>query len=747
MIAPFVPTQAYAETADTPASVQTENTADVESESSPDVSVASADSPEDVVSEGVTSVGEPLATGPTGAYSLLSTKVDAPGDCLSNCSQPAKGSITIVKDANPVSLQRFKFVTTGFSPNAPFYLVDTGFGVGNKKTFNNLQPDKTYTVAESGVGDNGWLLDDITCKNQDKSVIADISSGVSIELAAGENITCTFTNRAYGQIIVRKTTDPRRSLQDFTVTASSSNGGRIFGDVVKTVSDSNDAIFKVEPNKTYTITETVPDGWVQAASTCENRTVIDLLPGVGEVPTLYCDILNTKLANLTIVKQTDPSGSLDQFEFLVSRFGQKDETMYLSDGGEKTYSLMPGLGVKVTENLGRHSDWDLTNLDCDTHSHIYINQREGSIAFIPTAGQMVRCTFKNTRHTGTLTVLKQIDGKDVPNGWTWHLEGQGEAIDMGTSRTVPTGWYTFGENEKDGYSFDSLVCKEGKSTVPVSRGATSRIYIGKNDNIICTFTNTRDMGSLTLTKRAYPTSSQEFNFTISGTAVTPVLIDDGTGKNNSSGPISLPTGSYTVSEATVPGWESDGATCNGADAKFENGVLSLNVTKNAVINCTFVNTQLAQLTIVKDAQPNGSRSFGFTSTIPDGNGEDTSFELSDDGIGLANSKAFQDLKPGTYTITETKTDAWKLDDIACTGTGVTTVRDGYKLTVTLAAGAKASCTFVNTFVPQVLGDSSTTLVNTGTDTIIATTIALTLTVTAIVISLQRRRAFETVKKD
>lgn len=162
----------------------------------------------------------------------------------------------------------------------------------------------------------------------------------------------------------------------------------------------------------------------------------------------------------------------------------------------------------------------------------------------------------------------------------------------------------------------------------------------------------------------------------------------------------------------------------------------------------FGNQQLASLSVVKDAQPNSSKSFTFVTDAAKAlDGSNLSFTLVDNGQLGTGTKTFSDLVPGTYIVTEQADSAWKLSSIVCSGPGVTMTRDGTKLTVVLAAGAVASCTFVNSFIPQVLGDSTVvpvpTLVNTGTPGIIATAlVALSLMVTAIGVTLRRRGVVE-----
>src|SRR5207249_4764096 len=63
----------------------------------------------------------------------------------------------------------------------------------------------TYSVSETPLA--GWDLTGATCDNGN-------STG-AITLAAGQTLTCTFTNTQRGHIIVKKVTNPGGSSQSF----------------------------------------------------------------------------------------------------------------------------------------------------------------------------------------------------------------------------------------------------------------------------------------------------------------------------------------------------------------------------------------------------------------------------------------------------------------------------------------------------------------------------------------------------
>lgn len=107
-----------------------------------------------------------------------------------------KGSITIVKDAQPDDQQVFQFGGTLGS----FTLFDDGTNTGNSISFNKLVPDN-YTVNETEPN-QFWVLKSLTCKDIDANTgytdITTSGTSVTINLAAGKNVSCTFVNQKLG---------------------------------------------------------------------------------------------------------------------------------------------------------------------------------------------------------------------------------------------------------------------------------------------------------------------------------------------------------------------------------------------------------------------------------------------------------------------------------------------------------------------------------------------------------------------
>jgi hypothetical protein len=109
-------------------------------------------------------------------------------------------------------------------------------------------------------------------------------------------------------------------------------------------------------------------------------------------------------------------------------------------------------------------------------------------------------------------------------------------------------------------------------------------------------------------------------------------------------------------------------------------------------------TNCGSITIIKDADPNALQDFAYTTT---GTGL-SAFSLDDDAgvtnasTTLSNTRVFNGLTAGSYSVTETDVNGWSLGSISCTGTGwAVDGTDASKVNITLAAKQNITCTFTN----------------------------------------------------
>ena len=111
---------------------------------------------------------------------------------FTNVKQPTgTGTLTIVKVVQPPgNLQAFTF-TSNVPASIPTFQLDNNPSTGtipNSKTFTNLPAGVPYTVTENAV--SGWTTPSLQCL----VAVPGSTTTFTVNLAAGANVTCTFTN-------------------------------------------------------------------------------------------------------------------------------------------------------------------------------------------------------------------------------------------------------------------------------------------------------------------------------------------------------------------------------------------------------------------------------------------------------------------------------------------------------------------------------------------------------------------------
>lgn len=207
-------------------------------------------------------------------------KVKGQGD-----GAPDRASITIVKNTIPNDEQNFKFTTEG-EGLSDFTLDDDGNPtLDNTKVFPDLMSFGDKKVTETSV--DGFELTDIECTGDADLKIgsdSDFDAGdasVTIDLDAGENVTCVFENTKKGLepgkgsiTIIKKAKgyrDFRFTLFDFETDEKIKF--RLDVDKISLVLDRQ--IFELDPGL-FSVTESAADGFTLTDLDCEPDDGVDI---------------------------------------------------------------------------------------------------------------------------------------------------------------------------------------------------------------------------------------------------------------------------------------------------------------------------------------------------------------------------------------------------------------------------------------------------------------------------------------
>ncbi|MBI2414399.1 DUF11 domain-containing protein [candidate division WWE3 bacterium] len=514
----------------------------------------------------------------------------------------------------------------------------------------------TYSVVEENA--QGYTTTYDNCSN--------------IVLPNGGSAICTVTNDDQpGTLIVKKVVvndnGGNNEVTDFSFTVNS-------GDAIAFEADGQNDI--TVDASIYSVEEVATAGYDATYDNCIRVSI----PNGGSAT---CTITNNDIApSLTLTKEVinDNNGTAT-----ANDFG-------LSIGGVSVTS-----GQKLTLNANEAYALNEVGLYGYTFKEITGDAKcpavlGGEITLAE--GDDLTCTIVNDDVAAKLTVTKIVEGgtnqvSDFP------LFVDATSVTSGETNEFNQGSYTVSETNQTGYT----------GVISGDCDANGSITLNVGDTKACTITNTRDTGTIKVTKivDSYLNDSSTWDITISG----PTNNYDTLANGESTSAFVSDTGSYTISETAHTGTNGGDYTstyeCKDGENTLELGngigteITGLNLEKNQDVECTFTNSvKRGSITIVKDAQPDSEEDFRFTAKIP--NLDDLDFYLDDDGDNtndLSNTEVLSDLLPGTYNITEPHIQYWTLESVTCEG-GSDANANERNAVIKLQPGENVTCTFVNT---------------------------------------------------
>ena len=532
----------------------------------------------------------------------------------------------------------------------------------------------------------------------------------SVDLKDGEHVKCTFTNIKKATVTVDKATLPSSDTEtkfgftstlpgsDFSLTGNGATTGKI----------------SVTPNPTdpYKVTENPTTGWQFTKLDCGDTKSVEIdgstaaiNPQPGE--NITCTYTNTQDGTIKVVKSVLPETDPGVFNLTI---GEKTYAENVPNGETNStgvQSFAPG-EYAIGETAGTDPQTDLGNYkasyDCGKAS---FDSETRTVTLNP--GEDVVCTITNTRNTGTITLNKSLDpttdaGKfNLIIGETVYAENVGH---NGTTdaQTLTSGLtYSLAETAGTGTTLDNytskLACTEGGEPIPV---VESSVSLGNGQNIICTITNTRKTGTITLNKTLAPANDPGlFNLQIGGTTLATNVGGGGTTAAQT-----LPSGTtYTLGETAGTGTTLSDYTatldCSDAQGAVTVTDSSVALAAGQNITCNLTNTRkTGTVTITKNVTDGSAGTFAFSGTIG------PNFTLDSGQSGQFT------LVPGTYTVTEEPSAAFTLQALTCSDSGdasggsTVDVPTG-TATINLQSGEAITCTYLNApgggVLPSVTG--------------------------------------------
>ena len=503
------------------------------------------------------------------------TNTSSPGQYTDGSPAAVNPAISLANDMKTAGVKMFGIAVGGSINLEPIKKISnsTAYDGTNFPTAGYVQTDDYAALA----GQLKELAVDLCAPSLTITKLADTPTTEGFEPADGWTFDTTVTVPDDGDW-VKPSTDPITKNVASTESADTANGGAV------TFQWEPDSKVDTDP---VIVKETLKDGYEQHPKLyCTVKNIIagtdqDIevtvdgdgewdLGMVGPRDVVTCTAKNT-LTKLNLVKVVETgSAQPSDFQLLATPVNAPGAPSYDHPGDYTSYEPIAG---GVTYQLSETGPANYTGSWVCTNG---VNPNGLDQIVVP-KGTKTRCTITNTRDLAELKLVKQVDGAD-PDSWTLTAQAAAPENDRNIStpggsgqfETVYAGTeYTLGETGPGGYSPSDWVClRDDEEPLPQVDGQLNegdKITLGKGQRVTCTIVNTRDLGSLTISKEFNPqTSGFAGTFDITYTCVegaTPVKNGSVQLAGGQSQTITgLPTGTVcTVSEPTLPappaGWQ------------------------------------------------------------------------------------------------------------------------------------------------------------------------------------------------
>ena len=649
---------------------------------------------------------------------------------VTNTFTQQKGKLTIYKELGANAPAAANGTEYEFTITGPGNFSDSiKIKAGESGTLTGLVPGK-YTVTEV---ENSAVI-----ANYDLEVTGEGTVDVASNDEAEITITNTYTQQKGSLSVTKTAKDNNNDAVSGTFYFSVKNADGKFLQADEKSFDTTEVFFSVTagsskefsdlPVGEYTVSEDTTRvevvGYDYLSTGNTTTTTANVTKSATPATAGLVNNYEKHLGTLTVQKTAKDNNNDDvtgTFEFSVKngegKFLQSDEKTF--DSAEYFFSVAAG-SSKTFENLpaGKYDVTEKTT-DISVSGYTFVENGSttsgtGTVSKTSTEHSTVELINKFTKDVGSLKITKTL-GANAPQGadqktYVFNVTGpdgydKDFEIDGAGSKTITDlvpGNYTVTE-KKDGAAIDGYDLE-----VTGDDGKTVEVKVDEVSSVAITNTYTQQKGKLTVAKAlgtGAPDAAKEieYDFTVTGPGnySEGFKLKDGESKTLED----LVPGTYTVTE------NKTGAAIDGFDLEVT-GDGEVTVAANATAEATVTNTykqQLGSLKVTKAlgaGAPDGANAIEYAFTVTGPNNYSNSFKLK-----AGEYKLIEDLVPGTYTVTENKTNA-KIDgyDLEVTGDGeVTVVAKATALaTVTNTYEDNSSSTKGKLTITKVLGDGAPT---------------------------------------
>ncbi|MBK6647638.1 MAG: sortase [Anaerolineales bacterium] len=578
----------------------------------------------------------------------------------------------------------------------------------------------TYSLSESDVP--GYTEGNWSCDNGDGGVY----NGGSVDLGAGDNVTCTITNNdnAASLTIVKVVTNDNGGtavVGDFGITTSA--GALTFGAGVPSGSNTTYTATTLTVNAgTYSMSESDVPGYTEGTWSCNNGGGGAFNGGsvtlsLGESAT--CTITNNdQAASLTIVKvvTNDEGGTAVVGDFgITTSAGALTFGAGVPSGSNTTYTATTLTVSAGTYSLSENNVPGYTEGTWSCNNGGGGAYNSGSVTL--SLNEAVICSITNNDQPASLTIVKVVTND---NGGTavvgdFGISTSAGALTFGagvpsgsnttytaTTLTVNAGTYSLSESDVSGYTEGTWSCNNGGGGAYNSGSVT----LSSGEAVTCTITNNDQATTLTIVKVVTNDNGGtavvgDFGITTSAGALTfGAGVPSGSNTTYTATTLTVAPNTYSLSESDVPGYTEGTWSCNnGGGGAFNGGSVTLSLGES--VTCTITNNdQAASLIIVKVVTNDEGGTavvgdFGITTSagaltfgagVPSGN--DTTYTATTLTVNA-----------GTYSLSENNVSGYTEGTWSCDNGGGGAYNSG---SVTLSLNEAVICTITNNDQPASL---------------------------------------------
>jgi hypothetical protein len=270
--------------------------------------------------------------------------------------------------------------------------------------------------------------------------------------------------------------------------------------------------------------DTLSDCSVNMADFGGSATFLDVCSYPSASPSSVasdCVYVSATKGNLNVLKDVDPDDTVHNVttNWNITVTGPTPITASWSGDGSTGIRAVNVGTYTITEAAGANTslaDYD-TTWSCTVDGGTPTTGTGATISNVSIAkGQVVACTFKNTRKTGSLQIVKDVIPDDDTTKWSfaasgpWPFTCQITGDGSCEAQTVATGSYTIAETGPANYDASWVCTVNGGAGPSGSDATTTSITVGKNDSVVCTFTNTK-RASVQVSKVTVDQSGQPIN--------------------------------------------------------------------------------------------------------------------------------------------------------------------------------------------------------------------------------------------